>query len=77
MDRVGHCIRVGFHRDGELPEDQRPDGNEDGGSAFTLHKHRMNTGRGELLVVWEDELEGLTLCNSDGDLTTKAQSDHI
>lgn len=75
-DEVGHCGRHGFHRDGDHSEDPRLDGNEDGRSALTPHRHMTNTGHGEALIVREDKLEGVAVCNNHHDLTTKTERIH-
>lgn len=77
-DKVGGFKRSGFHRDGNFSHNQWPDGNKDVGAAPTRHMNLTNTGHGEVYDVGENELEGLTFCNNDCDLTKrKSQSVQI
>lgn len=72
-DKLGSCVGLGLHRDGDVSENQWPDGNEDRRPALTPQEHTADAGHGQLLVVREDELEGVTLRHDHHDLPTETE----
>ena len=64
---VGH----GFDGDGDVSQDQRPDGKLDRQSTLALNQHLLYTGCGQVLNVRENKLKGITLSNNHHDLAKR------